>query len=315
MLTWLGDYWPVVLVVETVVLVWSLTRPAPKWDWLLRGGRPVELKYAVGCPSKFWFSKVGRRPKGMIARVDVDGPEANVRLVDDWNYRRMRRQKRYAYVGGHYRVSPIDLSVPWDGRWYVVADLGGEPGHLRARTRFVTGSLPSSIAAPSTAPPRLGRIRKNKSGPSRLEERDVFISYATEDRAAVARPLADALLGMKVSVWLDEYEMHIGDSIREKIDDGIRGSRFGVLVLSPNYFEKHWTRAEADAFMAIQMEGVQVILPIWHEMTKGDVLGKAPTLAGKVALSTGQYTIPEIAAEIATVVLEQDLEVSDARTE
>ena len=63
--------------------------------------------------------------------------------------------------------------------------------------------------------------------------------------------------------------------------------------------------------MAIQMEGVQVILPIWHEITKGEVLDKAPTLAGKIALSTGQYTIPEIAAEIARVVLERDLGVSD----
>lgn len=61
---------------------------------------------------------------------------------------------------------------------------------------------------------------------------DVFISHASENKAAVARPLRDALTRMGISVLLNEAQMRIGRSLRRKIDDGIRSSRFGVVILS-----------------------------------------------------------------------------------
>ncbi|WP_224290945.1 toll/interleukin-1 receptor domain-containing protein [Streptomyces olivaceus] len=62
---------------------------------------------------------------------------------------------------------------------------------------------------------------------------DVFISHASEDKEAVARPLRNALTKLGVTVWLDEAQMRIGHSLRRKIDEGIRASRFGIVVLSP----------------------------------------------------------------------------------
>lgn len=47
--------------------------------------------------------------------------------------------------------------------------------------------------------------------------------------------------------------------------------------------------------------GAKVILPIWHRLTKDDVLGASPTLADLKALNTGVMTLVEIADEIATV--------------
>ena len=55
---------------------------------------------------------------------------------------------------------------------------------------------------------------------------DVFISHASEDKEAVARPLRDALTRRGITVWLDETQMRIGHSRRRRIDDGIRSSRF-----------------------------------------------------------------------------------------
>ncbi|MET0713791.1 MAG: toll/interleukin-1 receptor domain-containing protein [Mycetocola sp.] len=68
----------------------------------------------------------------------------------------------------------------------------------------------------------------------------MFISHASEDKADVARPLRDALTRLGVTVWLDEAEMRIGHSLRRKIDEGIRSSRFGVVVLSEAFFTKGW---------------------------------------------------------------------------
>jgi hypothetical protein len=42
---------------------------------------------------------------------------------------------------------------------------------------------------------------------------DVFISHAREDKAAVAKPLAEALSRAGLRVWLDEQEISLGDVI------------------------------------------------------------------------------------------------------
>jgi hypothetical protein len=51
--------------------------------------------------------------------------------------------------------------------------------------------------------------------------RDVFISHASEDKADIAHPLAAALKPRGLSVWLDENELSVGDSLRCKIDHGL----------------------------------------------------------------------------------------------
>lgn len=67
---------------------------------------------------------------------------------------------------------------------------------------------------------------------------DVFISHAWEDKAAVARPLADALVTRGYEVWYDEFTLKLGDSLRAKIDEGLRSARFAVVILSPSFITK-----------------------------------------------------------------------------
>jgi hypothetical protein len=131
---------------------------------------------------------------------------------------------------------------------------------------------------------------------------DVFISHATEDKEAVVRPLAHALRAGGVEVWYDEFELRIGDSLRQRIDGGISRSRFGVVVLSPSFFAKGWSQYELDGLVTMAVSGKQVILPLWHEISKDEVIRHSPSLADKVALRTADYTISEIADEIAAVV-------------
>jgi hypothetical protein len=68
--------------------------------------------------------------------------------------------------------------------------------------------------------------------------RDVFISHASEDKDAVARPLAKELLRRGHSVWFDEYELVLGDSLRENIDRGLAvalsGSSSSAALSSPS---------------------------------------------------------------------------------
>jgi len=125
---------------------------------------------------------------------------------------------------------------------------------------------------------------------------DLFVSHASEDKEEIARPLADALIQAGLNVWFDELTLQVGDSLRRKIDDGLARSRFGVVILSPHFFEKEWTQIELDGLTAkATTTGETVILPIWHHLSKDDVLARSPSLAGVKALNTALMTIDEIA--------------------
>lgn len=133
-------------------------------------------------------------------------------------------------------------------------------------------------------------------------EFDVFISHASEDKDTVVRPLAQALRDDGLEVWYDEFELKIGDSLRRTIDSGIARSRFGIVVLSPPFFAKGWPQYELDGLVTMAVGGNQVLLPLWHGVSKDEVVRQSPSLADKVALRTSDYTIAEIAAEITSVV-------------
>jgi hypothetical protein len=133
-------------------------------------------------------------------------------------------------------------------------------------------------------------------------EFDIFISHASEDKQAIVRPLALALRERGLEVWYDEFELKIGDSLRRKIDAGIARSRFGIVVLSKPFFAKGWTQYELDGLVTMAVNDRQVILPLWHEISKDEVLRQSPSLADKVALRTADHSTYEIAEEIAQVV-------------
>jgi Leucine-rich repeat (LRR) protein len=115
---------------------------------------------------------------------------------------------------------------------------------------------------------------------------EVFICHASEDKEAVARPLANHLAALGINVWLDESEIHLGDSLRIKIDAGLAQSRFGVDILSPNFFSKNWTKSELDGLIAREATGTKVVLPIWHKLRYEEVRNQSPILAGRLGIST-----------------------------
>ena len=134
-------------------------------------------------------------------------------------------------------------------------------------------------------------------------EYDLFISHASEDKEDFVRPLAETLRDLGVNVWYDEFTLKIGDSLRRSIDNGLRNSRYGTIVLSANFIKKEWTNYELDGLVAREMNGHKMILPIWHKISKSEVMDFSPNLADKVALNTSMSTIEEIAHELADLIL------------
>ncbi|WP_442481378.1 TIR domain-containing protein [Aeoliella sp. SH292] len=107
---------------------------------------------------------------------------------------------------------------------------------------------------------------------------DLFISHASEDKDDFVRPLAEALSAAGLKVWYDEFSLSLGDSLRKSIDHGLANSRFGLVVLSSAFFAKNWTQYELNGMVSREMEGEKVILPLWHKVTKNEVMRFSPTL-------------------------------------
>jgi len=57
--------------------------------------------------------------------------------------------------------------------------------------------------------------------------RDIFICHASEDKQAIVRPLVAAFKAQKISCWVDEAEIRWGDSITQKVNEGLAQSRYG----------------------------------------------------------------------------------------
>ncbi len=131
---------------------------------------------------------------------------------------------------------------------------------------------------------------------------DAFISHASEDKPDLVRPLAEALTAKGLRIWYDEFQLTVGDSLRRSIDKGLVGSRFGIVVLSPDFFAKNWPQYELDGLVAKENEGKKVILPLWHRISKNDVMKYSPSLADRVALNTAMFTIQELADKLAEVL-------------
>jgi hypothetical protein len=129
------------------------------------------------------------------------------------------------------------------------------------------------------------------------KEWDAFIAHASADKESLVRALAAALRQAGLKIWLDDFELTVGDSLRRKIDDGLAKSRFGIVVLSPSFFEREWPQTELDGLAQKEINGQKVILPVWHRITAAQVRAKSPTLAGRMSVSSARG-ISEVVKEL-----------------
>jgi hypothetical protein len=250
---------------------------------------------------------LGNLKRGSTVVVTLKN-QANVQLMSQSEYSNYAAGRRFRYHGGRVTRSPFRISVPSHEHWVVAIDLGGYAGRISAsvaveppprgflpEARSLEANPASNVAVRAAPEEPRGDLLGGQTW-------DVFISHASEDMDIVARPLRDALRKLGVTVWLDEAEMRIGHSLRRKIDDGIRSSRFGVVILSDSFLTKGWTNHELDGLVTRTVAGQQSLLPIWHGLTADKVMNYSPSIADKIAMNTDDYSIEEIAEQIAAVV-------------
>ena len=259
---------------------------------------------------KFIHHRLGHVVGGSVVEVTLKGSAANVRLMDQSNFNNYKAGRRHRYEGGLARKSPVRLRVPRSGTWHVTVDMQGLRGQVQSGARVIAAEalkpLPAINEGSLRDLPSLVRnvTQEQAPGVEAPDEQvfDVFISHTSEDKDEVVRPLATALRDAGLIVWFDEFELRIGDSLRRKIDKGLASSRFGVVVLSRTFFGRGWPEYELDGLVTRTVSGEQLLLPVWHDVTKREVMNYSPSLADRVARSTATHTVEEIAAEIVDVI-------------
>lgn len=145
------------------------------------------------------------------------------------------------------------------------------------------------------------------------EEYDVFVSHAWEDKEGFVDEFVAELEKLDIKVWYDKQRIKWGDSMRARIDDGLKKSKFGIAVISPDYIAdgKYWTKAELDGLFQLESVNGKMLLPIWHNITKQQVMNYSPIIASKLAMTTASMTADEIAKEMQSLLSEEAEEEID----
>lgn len=99
----------------------------------------------------------------------------------------------------------------------------------------------------------------------RVTNPKVFLSYSSDDRD-LAEHVAEALQAAGVETWWDRWEIGAGDSIVQKINEGLGDCTHFIVLLSPNSINKPWVQIEVDAGFIRKVSGDAKFIPLRSEL-------------------------------------------------
>lgn len=118
--------------------------------------------------------------------------------------------------------------------------------------------------------------KKERRHQEEKDQRVAFLSHSSADKATI-RQLAADLTANGISVWLDEQRIRVGDSIPEKIAQGLAESDYFLIAMSQKASESAWVQRELNNALMSEVQRRKVhILPL-----KLDDTSMPPIIADK----------------------------------
>lgn len=130
---------------------------------------------------------------------------------------------------------------------------------------------------------------------------DAFISHAIEDKGSIANSLVAELQKRGIKVWYSGKDLKPGESIAAVIHKAIRDSRFGVVILSPQFVSKDWTVKELNILLSMETMSRKIVIPILFNITPQEVSTLDPMLADRYAIKADKG-IDFIANELTGII-------------
>ena len=141
-----------------------------------------------------------------------------------------------------------------------------------------------------------------------MDQFDAYIVHAEEDRNFAAE-LAQELTSRGFVVWFNAFIP--GGHIRRQMEEGLKTSTFGVVVVSTHLFQKRWALEELDALYSLETLDTTRIIPVWHGVSATEVRDASPMLAARSAIVSSAVT--DIARDVGEVIIQRTLNRSPAQ--
>ena len=106
-----------------------------------------------------------------------------------------------------------------------------------------------------------------------------FLSYSFDDRN-IAERIARTLMASGIDVWWAEWEMKAGDSLRQRIDEGLTGCTHFLVLLTAGSLQKPWVNQEMDAGLVRRIDGQARFIALRSGLSASDL---PPLLSGMLS--------------------------------
>lgn len=141
-----------------------------------------------------------------------------------------------------------------------------------------------------------------------MDPYDVYFVHAWEDRK-VAGEIVDSLRKRGLRVWFNSFRP--GQRLRKQMEDGLKQSSFGAVLVTTTVFTKKWAVEELDALYSLESLDEGKIIPIWYGVTYDQVRSASPMLSSRSAIL--HETVADTVDQLMEVVLEATLSSSPAQ--
>ncbi len=217
----------------------------------------------------------------------VDNTRMYIRMIEDGTANAAAPNPNLVALWSEASLQIAELDPELAVRLRDKADYWSDPRRWNAEEISNAAIGIDTLAADARALLQLA-VPHPQTAPGRpAAESDVFLSHASEDKAAVVRPLATELRTKGQTVWYDEFEVTVGDRLTPTLDRALARCRFGAVILSEHFIAKEWPRMELEGLLALEAsDGRKRILPVRHGLTQAQLVAFSPLLGGRVSVST-----------------------------
>ncbi len=201
-----------------------------------------------GCYGEFGIVKIIKGPyKGRFGYYDDDDGRAIVYLGDMFDgvdYILINHN----YITNDYTVNDLQERSNEIGRTLWIHDNEAEKYQLLAEKTMIDQELLA--------------LHEKYLDNKKLEGIKVFLSHSSLDKRKVVTVALD-LQERGIDTWLDAYDILPGESIVDKINDGLTNSNFILLFLSKNSVKSNWVKKEWESMLWDEINtGKTKIIPI-----------------------------------------------------